>query len=274
MKFRFVALAFGFLFSLPAFAGFDEGLLSYVRKDYAQALVEWLPLAEQGNAPAQHNLGVMYEKGQGVAKDEAKAVQWYTKAAEQGTAAAQFNLGVMYVNGRGVAKDGAKAVVWFTKAAEQGVAAAQFNLGQMYDFGHGVASDEGKAIQWYIEAAQQGDVSAQYSLGLIYEGAHRQDYRKAVKMFSLAAEQNHRYALSRLGWAYKNGRGVEQDLVVAHALYDLAAIAGDVGAIGALYPLARQLSPEQLQESKELSSAWKVGTPLPTKSKTGRASAP
>ena len=64
--------------------------------DYATALREWTPLAKQGNASAQFNLGLMYRKGQGVPQDYKTAVKWYRLAAEQGNASAQFNLGVMY----------------------------------------------------------------------------------------------------------------------------------------------------------------------------------
>ena len=45
----------------PARAGFDEGVAAYNRGDYAAALREFLPLAQQGNADAQTNLGVMYD---------------------------------------------------------------------------------------------------------------------------------------------------------------------------------------------------------------------
>ncbi len=41
-----------------------------------------------------------YDKGQGVPQDYAEAVRWYRKVAEQGNASAQFNLGVMYDSGR------------------------------------------------------------------------------------------------------------------------------------------------------------------------------
>ena len=40
--------------------------------------------AEQGDADAQFNLGVMYETGGGVLQDYAEAVRWYRLAAEQG----------------------------------------------------------------------------------------------------------------------------------------------------------------------------------------------
>ncbi|MDP7056148.1 MAG: sel1 repeat family protein, partial [Alphaproteobacteria bacterium] len=64
-------------------ADLQKGFDAYHRGDYATALREWKPLAEQGNARAQNNLGVMYEKGLGVLQDYKTAVKWYTLAAEQ-----------------------------------------------------------------------------------------------------------------------------------------------------------------------------------------------
>ena len=55
--------------------------------------------AELGDARAQHNLGVMYEKGLGVARDDVQAVLWYRKAADQGLAEAQYNLALTYARG-------------------------------------------------------------------------------------------------------------------------------------------------------------------------------
>ncbi len=80
------ALCAGFTLGLtaPAWAGVDEGVAAYERGDYATALRESRPLAEQGNAIAQNNLGLMYDQGRGVPQDDARAVKWYSKAAEQG----------------------------------------------------------------------------------------------------------------------------------------------------------------------------------------------
>uniref|UniRef100_A0A914VDN6 CARD domain-containing protein n=1 Tax=Plectus sambesii TaxID=2011161 RepID=A0A914VDN6_9BILA len=69
--------------------------------------------AEQGNADAQFNLGLMYENGQSVPKSYKQAVKWYKKSAEQGDADGQFNLGKMYKNGWGVPKSDDEAVIWF-----------------------------------------------------------------------------------------------------------------------------------------------------------------
>ena len=43
----------------------EDAFAAYNRKDYATALSLWKSLATQGNAWAQYNLGVMYERGQG-----------------------------------------------------------------------------------------------------------------------------------------------------------------------------------------------------------------
>ena len=75
---------------------FPKGFAAYQSGDYATALREWTPLAKQGDAVAQYNLGVMYAQGQGVPQDYKTAVKWYRLAAEQGNADAQYNLGVMY----------------------------------------------------------------------------------------------------------------------------------------------------------------------------------
>jgi hypothetical protein len=70
-------------------ADFQKGYAAYKSGDYATALREWRPLARQGNADAQFNLGWMYEKGRGVPQDDKTAVKWYRLAAEQGNAVAQ-----------------------------------------------------------------------------------------------------------------------------------------------------------------------------------------
>ena len=53
-----IGLVLALLVALPATAqDFEKGLAAVKRGDYATALSEWRPLAEQGNADAQYNLG-------------------------------------------------------------------------------------------------------------------------------------------------------------------------------------------------------------------------
>ncbi len=136
---------------------FQQGFEATTRGDYHTAFKLWLPLAEQGMAAAQFNLGVMYEKGRGVKQDDFEAVKWFRKAAEQGMADAQFNLGFMYDKGRGVKQDDFEAVKWFRKAAEQGHAKAQALLGLEYLLGKGVQFDKSLAKEWFGKACNNGN---------------------------------------------------------------------------------------------------------------------
>jgi uncharacterized protein len=140
----------------PAWADFKAGVDAYQRGDYATALREWQPLAEQGQALAQYNLGLLYANGQGVSKDDAQAQQWYEKAAAQGHADAQVNLGILYDYGRGVAQDYKKAVYWYRLSAKQGNELAQRQLGLMFERGDGVPQDYVQAYMWYTLGAANG----------------------------------------------------------------------------------------------------------------------
>ena len=153
-----------------ALAGFDEGVVAFKAGNYELALKEFKPLAEQGDAKAQSNLGLMYESGFGVEKNYQEAINWYRQAANQGLAEAQFNLGVMYQNGIGVEKNYQEAINWYRQAANQGFAKAQVNLGGMYFNGFGVEKNYQEAINWYRKAANQGFANAQLNLGVMYLG--------------------------------------------------------------------------------------------------------
>lgn len=94
------------LLSVPAGAqDFDDGMAAYRGGDFQRALREWRPLAEQGHAEAQRNLGVMYLNGQGVPQDYTATANWFQLAAEQGEPFSQFSLGAVYTQGRGVPQD-------------------------------------------------------------------------------------------------------------------------------------------------------------------------
>ncbi|MCA1979294.1 MAG: sel1 repeat family protein [Thiobacillus sp.] len=242
-------------------AGFEEGEAAYHAGDYKKALAEFRPLADQGNADAQFNLGEMYAYGHGVPQDYKEAVSWYRRAAERGHIRAQKNLGIIYAYGLEVPQDYREAAVWNRRAAEQGDEIAQFVIGEMYAVGQGVPQDYKEAAVWYRRAAEQGYVLAQYDLGVMYyhgqglpqdlrEAADLfrraaawgyaraqynlgvmydsgqgvpQDYKEAVVWYRRAAEQGNADAQNNLGVMYANGRGVPQDRVLAYALYNLSA---------------------------------------------------
>ena len=162
--------------------GFQEGLDAARRGDYATALKEWRPLAEQGNVGAQFNLGFMYEKGKGVPRNYKIASKWYRMSAEQGNAGAQYNLGLMYAKGQGVPKDYKLAVKWFRKSAEQGNAGAQSNLGVMYAKGQGVLKDKVRSHMWFNTASANGDDDAGKNRDIIEKKMTSSQIEKATDL--------------------------------------------------------------------------------------------
>lgn len=176
--------------AIPAGAdSLDDAARAYQSGDYKKAHELLKPLARDGNAIAQHNVGLMYKNGQGVTRNYAEAAKWFRKAADQGVASSQYNLAIMYDSGRGVSRDYATAAKWYRKAAEQGDPASQYNLGGMYQYGEGVPQDLKEAIEWYRKAAEQGDALAQKSLGILYgqgEGISK-NMVQAYKWINLAA---------------------------------------------------------------------------------------
>ena len=101
-------------------ADFSVGLQAAQSGDFKASLFEWTPLAKQGNAQAQTNLGAMYDNGTVVLENDKTAVKWYTLTAKQGDAQAQGNLGVMYGKGEGVLTDTKRAYMWFNLGSYNG----------------------------------------------------------------------------------------------------------------------------------------------------------
>lgn len=68
-------------------ADIEKGFSAYQAGNYSEALKTVEPLAQARNSRAQHMLGTMYEKGQGVVKSYVQAYYWYSLAASTGEAA-------------------------------------------------------------------------------------------------------------------------------------------------------------------------------------------
>ena len=133
-----------------------DGARFYEQGDYARALAAWRPLAIEGNAEAQNNLGLLYLDGKGVPANLGEAVRYFQLSAAAGSALGQNNLGGLYRDGRGVPQDFARAARWFAASASQGNTAGMYNLGLMYELGQGMKADPIEASMWHSLAA--GDV--------------------------------------------------------------------------------------------------------------------
>lgn len=152
--------SFLFLFSLVVScvclygADVQNGRNAYERKDYASAMKELAPLAQEGNVNAQILLGKMYMLGQGVPRNTDLALKWFEAASDQGDAEAEFFLGAMYLL---PAKDIPQGLKWLRLSAEQGTKEAQLLLGMTYLKGSDLPHDLVQADMWLRLAAATGD---------------------------------------------------------------------------------------------------------------------
>ena len=170
------------------------------------------------------------------ARNYALALKEITPLAKAGHADAQHLLGLMYYMGRGVARDYRQAMTWHRKAAVQGKPDAQYVVGAMYYTGNSVPQDNKLAVEWFRKAAEQGHAEAQHALGLMY-----------------------RY----------HAAGMPKDKVLAYMLWNLAAASGNMNATEQRAAIAKRMTAEQIEEAQAMSRTWRVGTPLPTSSRTG-----
>jgi hypothetical protein len=173
------------------FGDVAAGLQAFRKADYLTAYREWSRAAEQGQAEAQYDLGILYLKGLGVAKNPEEAFRWFRLAAEQGQADAQFQAGLMREKGTGVPKDYVQAQVWFARSADRGDSEAEEALAELYEQGLGVQKDLARAVYWYQQAAEQGHAEAESRLGLCYAAGKgiKKDLSKAYFWLTLASKQ-------------------------------------------------------------------------------------
>lgn len=129
-----------------------SGIDRWMAQDYEGAVAQWRPLADQGNADAQFNLGQAYKLGRGVPVDLRLAQSWYQKAAQQGHEQAQVNVGLLLYNG-GKRQE---ALPWIRKAVELGDPRAQYILGTELFNGDIVAKDWPRAYGLMLVAADSG----------------------------------------------------------------------------------------------------------------------
>ena len=95
---------------------YAECFLAADSGNYDLAYAKWRELAEQGDANAEFNLGLMYHSGLHVAFNEQEAVRWYLRAAEGGNTLAQEYMAIGYQEGWfGLARDEAKSRYWYRR---------------------------------------------------------------------------------------------------------------------------------------------------------------
>jgi len=152
-------------FESTAQADYYDGLKAYKAKDYQTAYDIWLPLAEAGNAGAQHGVGevsmmsayradlsdrLIIRSHKGLSKQELlrEAETWLKRSAEQAHVDAQYALARMYQYGSLGYPEFKKAVLWYRRAANQGLTGAMIYLAGMIGDRRYVDYDIMEAAKW------------------------------------------------------------------------------------------------------------------------------
>ena len=261
-----VVIACASFFAYPLLcvgADLRAGELAYDRGDYATALKEWLPIAEQGG-PNLHSLPDLYfligatYAHEGATQNYTEAARWYRKASEQGHRKAQYWLGVALETGVGIPQDYKEALKWYRNAADQGFADAQYAMGRMYANGSGLRQNYVEAAQWYLQAAAQNHVGSQNALcGMYLLGRGvRQDYSEAASWCKKSANQGDPDAQTILAGFYAIGKGVPQDYVLALMWVLIAEPNGGQKAIDVRKGIESVASQDQISLAQELARKW------------------
>jgi TPR repeat protein len=214
--------------SSPAWAGLDEGLAAYQRRDWAGAARELKPLADKGSPQAQARMGHMALFGLGMARDEVLGAKLIQDAARAGDPFAQHDLASAMLLGRAMPKDPASALVWYGRAAAQDYPDSLFALGEIYFNGIGISKDEAKGVDYYKRAADKGAPDAIDKLADLYWSGRAvpTDPAKAVELARRSADLKRPLGQFILGLAYLTGQGVDKNPAEAHAWFKKAADQG------------------------------------------------
>ena len=238
-----------------------------------QDLTETRRLAEQGDADAQFNLGVMYANGEGVPQDEAEAVRWYRLAQpNRGTPVRSTTSGSVTPTARASRKDEAEAVRWYRLAQPIRVNAdpRKISLGVSYSNGDGCSSkDEAEAVRWYrlAQPIRGTPVRAVQPRGQVRHrhGRPAGRGRSRALVSALSRSRERRCAEPPRGQLLPR-RGCPQDEAEAVRWYRLSADQGNASAqyiaSGSVTPTARVSSRTRPKPCVGIGSQPIRGTPL------------
>jgi TPR repeat protein len=200
-----------------------------VNQDYDEAFKYYTMAASQNDPIALNNLGSLYFNGIGTKRDIPSAIDLFTRSADLGNDNAATNLAFIYLQGG--AKDVKRnlmAINLFKASAEKGNSIAKFMLGYVYYKGFVVEKNYVEAFKLIKESAlSKGKLDeAQLILAEMFASGHGtvQNYSNSVKMYREAVNQGNFEAYVKLANIYQEGKMYPQNLVLAHALYNIASV--------------------------------------------------
>lgn len=234
-----------------------------VKQDFAKSFEFYQMAAEQNDPVALNNLGSLYFNGIGTKADAKKAIEMFSKAAELGNDNAATNLAFIYLKG-GV-KDPARnkiAMGLFQKAADAGNNVAKFMLGYAYYIGFVYEQNYDSAYKLIRSAAgKNSDLDeAEIVLAEMYINGRGtvQNYNKGIAAYRAAVNQGNTEAYMKLAHIYTAGKITMPNLLMAHSLYNVAAVQEEPNAAKYRDEIGKQLQLEQLLQAQNDAQNFKA----------------
>ena len=154
------------------------GVEAWQAGNYDEAIRQWRPLADRGDADAQYNLAQAYFLGRGVPQNMTLAEQWYARAARQGHEEAETNYGLLlFQNGRR-----REAMPWIERGAGRGDPRAQYVLGTSLFNGDVIGRDLPRSYAMMTRAARQNLPPAVTQLAEMERHLTAQDRARGVEL--------------------------------------------------------------------------------------------
>jgi TPR repeat protein len=209
----------------------DEGERLYrrslrIRRDDTTRLAILLAGARLGHAECAWQAGRHLVYGWGCEADSRRGFEWLERSAAAGCGDAYWQLAYFHQEGIGTARDARRAVGYAMRG--YGLTRAAHCATIAADvYAHDLL-DEKLAAKWYRRGATAGDSDAMTCLGFAYRYGRgvEQDLAEAVRWYRRAARRGCANATGNLAICFKNGEGVRKDARRAYGYRVRAAALG------------------------------------------------
>lgn len=193
------------------------------------------------------------------------------RVASNGDAISQFSIGTLYIDGKVVKQNPEVGAGWIRKSADANNAVAQYLMAQLFRKGLGVPQSNAEARSWATLAVENGNALANVTLGQL-ESDSPSNSGSAMRYFQAAADHKIAAGMWYLGDAYREGKGVTPDPVVAYAWFSLTQTNASgpndrLAGIRGQGQLEATLLPEERAIGARLASEWVPGDDLAAKHK-------
>ncbi len=243
----------------------------HVNQNFTEAMRVFKLAATQGNADAMNNLGIMYTKGLGMSPNPSEAEHWYSQAAAKGHISAQHNLAFLRNYGAEATQGSCSA----QESSNGGTALFSSDSTGVTQISCEVLGASNKAApQPPMPSSANSEptpmpaampVAAPTPSTVVIPAAPVQTnvnaspaptriaVPQATSQYRTLAEQGDAEAQYQVAEAYRLGRGVPQDFILAYTWYNLAASQGISEALTLRDQLAQRMTPSQLEQGQGLS---------------------